>query len=150
MKKFSEERITAYPAFIEKVNAKGNFKSHCEEMAICLPALDNLRNGKAITNNTAQKIAEHYKTTYKKAFKIEITRSPLSGAYVNKVNTCLSAIFTALIKADVITKNPCKNSERPENSSKTGSYLDNRQIPLFLETLNHVDINSGVKMCILC
>jgi len=69
------------------------------------------------------------------------------SANVSKITYTLSALFTACIKNDVLDKNPVANATKPRIGEKDiPAYLDNTQIPIFLDALNEVDIDNSVRV----
>jgi integrase len=70
----------------------------------------------------------------------------LDNSTIKRISTCLSGIFTALVKSGVLTVNPCKNAEKPRQDEKNPAYLDNLQTPLFVDTLAAVPLDDDMRL----
>ena len=75
---------------------------------------------------------------------------PLSASYVSKITYTLSALFTSCVKNGILDKNPLANATKPRIGEKdVPAYLDNTQIPIFLDALDELDIESSVRVSVM-
>jgi integrase len=133
-------RLYPKPVFAEKLNTL-NAKKDSKQLNVSPTTLYRTRKaGKSTSRDTAQKLAAYYGLEVGQAFEYKREPSPLSPVTVNRIAVTISAIFTSLVKAEVLIKNPVTNATKPETGEmKRGAYIDSSQLPLFinaLETLN--------------
>ncbi|MCL2565607.1 MAG: site-specific integrase [Defluviitaleaceae bacterium] len=146
----------AKPEFIELMHEKkpartaGGFNLVAREIGI---GVDNtfirIRKGENCEKHIAEKVARYYGLPLSQAFDKKLDVKPLSASYVSKITYTLSALFSACIKNGAIETNPVANATKPRIGEKDiPAYLDNRQIPIFLETLNELSIDNSIKVAL--
>ena len=109
-----------------------------------------VRNGKNCSKETAQKVAKYYGVPLLTAFEEKIDIKPLSADYVSKITYTLSALFTACVKNGILLQNPVINATKPRIGEKdTPPYLDNTQIPIFLNALSELDIDNSIRVVLV-
>ena len=147
---------TATPEFIENVaNMRSNrpLWDFLVEIGISENAYYRLRNPKHETPvRIAEKISSHFDVPLEKAFSKTITQSPLSAGMVSSIAYTLSALLSALVRADVLTRNPVDNATKPRvGEAERGAYLDTEQLPIFQAALDGVkdgDVRIALTLCL--
>jgi integrase len=143
---------TAKPSLVDKINTKGSIKQIAADIGISRQALYDVRDCKCKqTKTTAQKIADYFSVPLNKAFSKEEIRSPLAPSTVERIYTSFSGLFAACMKQDIIGKNPCTNAERPTIEESTAVFLDDVQLPVFLDELQTVkrdNVRIGLTLCL--
>jgi integrase len=129
----------------------GGFNKVARELNI---GVDNtfvrVRRGDNCEKKIADKIAKYYGFSLSSAFEKKIEVKPLSATYVNRLACTLSALFTACVKNGVLLQNPVANAIKPRIGEKDiPPYLDNTQIPIFLNALNEINIENNVRVAII-
>ena len=108
-----------------------------------------LRRGNNCDKEIAQKVAKYYGVPLLTAFEKKVEFKPLSAAYVSKITYTLSALFTACVKNGVLLQNPVANASKPRiGEMDIPAYLDNIQIPIFLNALNDPDIDASSRIAL--
>jgi integrase len=148
--------VTVYiplPSFIETVKAGSNGKVYptAAEIGIGENTLCRVRAGKTVTGQTATRTAEFFNVSLDTAFECREETKPLKATFVNRISTQLSALFTALVKNEVLAKNPVLAATKPRvGEQERGAFLDNAQLPVFLRALDDL-ANDDVRVCLsLC
>lgn len=147
-------KYSAKPEFIKLMYDKkpdrqaGGFNLIARELGI---GVDNtfvrVRNGENCNKEIAEKVAKYYGLTLLTAFEKKVEEKPLSAEYVSKITYTLSALFTACVKNGVLLQNPVINATKPRIGEKdTPAYLDNINIPIFLDALNEIDIDNSIRV----
>lgn len=149
-------KYAAKPEFIELMYAKkpdriaGGFNLVARELGI---GVDNtfvrVRRGENCNKEIAEKVAKYYGQTLLGAFEQKVDVKPLSAEYVSKITYTLSALFTACVKNGVLLQNPVINATKPRIGEKdTPAYLDNTNIPIFLDALGELDIDNSIRVAL--
>lgn len=147
----------AKPEFIELIHQSkpdrkaGGFNLVARELNI---SPDNtfirIRQGKNCNKEIAEKVAKYYNQTLLSAFEKTNGEKSLSASYVEKINYTLSALFKACIKNGILASNPVANATKPRVGEKdVPPYLDNKQIPVFLNALNMLDVDNSIKVTLI-
>lgn len=150
-------KYAAKQEFIQLMHEKkpdrqaGGFNLVAREIGI---SADNtfirVRQGKNCNKEIAEKVAKYYGQTLLGAFEQKIDVKPLSADYVSKITYTLSALFTACVKNGVLTQNPVINATKPRIGEKdTPAYLDNTNIPIFLEALEELEIDNSIRVSLI-
>ncbi|MCL2835301.1 MAG: site-specific integrase [Defluviitaleaceae bacterium] len=106
-----------------------------------------VRYGENCDKEIAEKVAKYYGVPLLTAFEKKTTTKPLSALYVSKITYTLSALFTACVKNGVLFQNPVMNATKPRIGEKDiPAYLDNTQIPIFLDALGELDIDNSIRV----
>lgn len=126
----------------------GGFNSIARELGI---GVDNtfvrVRRGDSCDKEIAVKVAKYFDVPLLSAFEKKIYVKPLSASYVSKITYTLSALFMACVKNNVLDINPVKNATKPHIGEKDiPAYLDNVNIPIFLDALNELDIDNSIRV----
>ncbi len=149
-------KYAAKPEFIELMYAKkpdrkaGGFNLVARELGI---GVDNtfvrVRRGENCNKEIAEKVAKYYGQPLLGAFEQKVDVKPLSAEYVSKITYTLSALFTACVKNGVLLQNPVINATKPRIGEKdTPAYLDNTNIPIFLDALGELDIDNSIRVAL--
>jgi integrase len=144
----------ARPEFIALMHEKkpsrtaGGFNLVARELGI---GVDNtfvrVRRGDNCDRETEEKVAKYFGVSLLTAFEKKTDVKPLSAAYVNKIAYTLSALFSACVKNGVLLQNPVANATKPRiGEQDIPAYLDNSQIPIFLDALNALDIDNSIRV----
>lgn len=148
---------TARPEFIELMyenkpsREAGGFNFVARELGI---GVDNtfvrIRRGGNCSKEIAEKIAKYYGVPLPSAFEKKSNIKSLSPSYVSKITYTLSALFTACVKNGILLKNPVENATKPRIGERDiPAYLDNRQIPIFLDALNVLNVDNSVRVALM-
>jgi len=146
----------AKPEFIELMydkkpnRAAGGFNLVARELGI---GVDNtfvrVRKGENCDKEIAVKVAKYFDVPLLTAFDKKIDVKPLSASYVSKITYTLSALFRDCVKNGILTHNPVANATKPRIGEKDiPAYLDNTQIPIFLDALNEIDVENSVRVAL--
>ena len=150
-------RYAAKPEFIQLMHekkpprAKGGFNLIARELNI---SADNtfirVRQGKNCDKQIAEKVAKYYGVPLLTAFEKKTEVKPLSAAYVSSITYKLSALFRACVKNNILLQNPVINATKPRiGEQDIPPYLDNVQIPIFLDELQKLDIDNSVRVSLM-
>lgn len=144
---------TALPSFIEdvaKMRGDRPLQQFLDEIGVSENSYYRLRKPNHETpHHIAVKMCEHFNVPLEKAFIKKKTQGPLSAGMVSSITYTLSAILTALVRADVLTRNPVLNATKPRvGEAKRGAYLDTTQLPVFLAALESIKDDS-VRICLM-
>jgi integrase len=147
---------SAKPEFIQHMNdtkpsiADGGFNGIARELNIGVDnTIRRIRRGGNCEKKIADKIAKYYGVSLSSAFDKKIEVKPLSASYVSRIAYVLSALFTACIKNGILTQNPVSNATKPRiGEMDIPPYLDNTQIPIFLNVLNNSNIDNSIRVAI--
>ena len=143
----------AKPQFIESIKAQtvGSVYPTAARIGLANNTMFRIRSGKTVSEQTATLTAEYFKTDIGVAFERRDIVNPLKATFVNRISTQLSALFTALVKNEVLSKNPVLTATKPRvGEAERGAYLDNAQLPIFLAALESL-ANDSVRVCLsLC
>ena len=128
----------------------GGFNLVARELGI---GVDNtfvrVRRGDSCDKAIAEKVAKYYGVSLGTAFEKKVDTKPLSASYVSKITYTLSALFKACVQNGILEQNPVKNATKPRVGEKDiPAYLDNTQIPIFLDALGVLDIDSSVRVAL--
>lgn len=146
----------AKPEFIALMYEKkpsrtaGGFNKVARDLGI---GVDNtfvrVRRGDSCAKEIAEKVSKYFGSTLGAAFEKKTDVKPLSAAYVSKITYTLSALFTACVKNGILLQNPVANATKPRiGEQDIPAYLDNTQMPIFLDTLNELDIENSVRIAL--
>ncbi|MDR2504611.1 MAG: site-specific integrase [Oscillospiraceae bacterium] len=130
---------------------QGGFNKVARDLGI---GIDNtfvrIRGGKNCDKEVAQKVAKYYGMTISEAFEKKQVKKQLSASYVGKITYTLSALFTTCVKNGILLQNPVANATKPRiGEMDVPAYLEYDQIPVFLDTLNAVNINSSIRISLM-
>jgi integrase len=144
----------ARPAFVEQVNAsipKGKVMDTAPLIGIAMNTFLRVRKFETVNETNAQKTADYYGVPLDKAFERCEGKSPLKATTTNRINTCLSAMFTALVHHDILQKNPCTHATKPRiGEAERGAFLDNFMLGIFAAALENVaDDNTRITLTLL-
>jgi integrase len=143
----------ANPSFIETLKAQtvGKVYPTADKIGIGENTICRVRSGKTVSEQTTTLTAKYFDVPLGTAFERREETEPLKATFVNRISTQLSAFFTALVKNEVLTKNPVITATKPRvGESERGAYLDNIQLSVFLTAL-YIIADDNVKVCLsLC
>jgi integrase len=146
----------AKPEFIELMYEKkpprqaGGFNKVARDIGI---GVDNtfvrVRGGQNCDKEIAVKVAKYFDVPLLTAFEKKFDVKPLSAAYVSKITYTLSALFTACVRNGILLQNPVRNATKPRiGEPDVPAYLDNTQIPIFLDALNELDVENSIRVAL--
>ncbi|MDR1001597.1 MAG: site-specific integrase [Clostridiales bacterium] len=145
----------AKPGFIELMHEKkpswtaGGFNLVARELGINISNFARQRRGGNCDKEIAEKIAKYFGVPLATAFEKKADIKSLSAAYVGRISSTLSALFTACVKNSILLQSPVTNATKPRiGEHDTPAYLDNIQIPIFLDALNDVAIDNSVRVAL--
>ncbi|MDR1605380.1 MAG: site-specific integrase [Gracilibacteraceae bacterium] len=150
---------SAKPEFIKLMYEKkpsrqaGGFNLVARELNI---GVDNtfvrVRRGDNCEKEIAEKVAEYFGVPLAAAFDKKSDEKPLSAGMVRSITYTLSAILTALVRSDVIPRNPVMNATKPRvGEAERGAYLTPEQLPIFqsgLDGLAYDGVRVGLTLCL--
>jgi integrase len=143
----------AAPAFVEIVKAKsgGAARATATKIGVGENTLYRARARKTLLEQTAKLIAEYFCIPFENAFERNDIVRPLKASYINYISSSLSGLFTALVKNEVLTRNPVTAATKPRiGEAKRGAYLNNAQLPIFMSALDGLT-DDDVRVCLtLC
>ena len=144
----------AKPSFIESVKAQtvGIVAPTAPQIGIGYNTFLRVRGGKTVTEQTATLSASYFNTPLDTAFECREVTRPLKATFVNRISTTLSGLFTALVKNEVLARNPVTTATKPRvGEADRGAYLDTAQMALFMSALDNSPVDDSVKVCLsLC
>jgi len=128
----------------------GGFNLVARELGI---GVDNtfvrVRRGENCDKEIATKVAKYYSVPLHTAFEKKVDVKPLSASYVSKITYTLSAFFKVCVENDILPQNPVAKATKPRIGEKdTPAYLDNTQIPIFLDALDRLGIDNSIRVCL--
>ena len=144
----------AKESFIETVKSQtvGVVYPTAAKIGIGENTMLRIRSGKTVTEQTATLTAGYFNTPIDIAFERREITHPLKATFVSRIATSLSALFTALVKNDVLSSNPVLNATKPRvGEMERAAYLNNIQLPVFLDNLHYQITDMSVVVClVLC
>ena len=97
------------------------------ETGISRNTVTRLSKGRGIEKGNAEKIAACLGADFKDYFESDVESRALAESSVSRVKRCLSAIFTAAVKKEIMRRNPCSNTVTIKRSRSVSSWLDEKQ-----------------------
>ena len=117
-----------------------NISSIARETGLSRHTVTRLSQGHGIEKENAEKIAEYLGVRFQDIFITAVEDRTLSESSVSRVKRCLSAIFTAAVKKEIMRRNPCSNTMTLKKKSKTPPvYLDETQALNLIAALDGQD-----------
>jgi integrase len=98
----------------------------------------HIANGGVAVQATCQRICEYLGVPLEMAFEIASENKPLTANTVKGIQANLSAVFTAAVKAEIITTNPLANVDLPQVGEIDRPALTPEQAKTFLSRLSWV------------
>ena len=87
-----------------------------------------LSQGHGIEKENAEKIADCLGVKFDDFFETAVEDRGLAESSVSRIKRCLSAIFTAAVKKEIMRRNPCSNTISLKKKSKApATFLDETQ-----------------------
>jgi integrase len=124
-------------------------KSRMEEQGIASKAtINRIANGSFANYETCQKISDCLGVPFDSAFEISPKSLSLSTNSVKSIQMILSAVFTAAVKAEIISKSPLTNIDLPQAKEINRPVLNQDQARLFISRLADVSNLSARAMII--
>jgi len=147
------------PEFLEIIYARqpsrkeGGFVGIARQLGIGENTFQGVRSGDNCEKAIAEKLSKFYNIPLTEAFDEKPTRNTdgsLSAEFVSKITSTLSAVFTALVNDNVLSENPVRKAKKPRIPEKdTQPYLDDKQMPLFLDALDKLNVYDSVRVSLL-
>ena len=97
------------------------------ETGLSRKTVTRLSQGYGIEKGNAEKIAACLGADFKDYFESDVESRALAESSVSRVKRCLSAIFTAAVKKEIMRRNPCSNTVTIKRSRSVSSWLDEKQ-----------------------
>ena len=117
-----------------------NISSIARDTGLSRHTITRLAQGAGIEKENAEKIAGCLGIRFQDMFDTTVEDRTLSESSVSRVKRCLSAIFTAAVKKEVMRRNPCSNTMTLKKKSKTPAvYLDETQALNLIAALDNQD-----------
>lgn len=117
-----------------------NLSSIARDTGLSRHTVTRLSQGQGIEKENAEKIAACLGICFQDMFVTAVSDRSLSESSVSRVKRCLSAIFTAATKKEVMRRNPCSNTMTLKKKSKTPAvYLDETQALNLIAALDEQD-----------
>lgn len=116
--------------------------------------------GKAISEDSANKIASALGLDTDTVFKVTRTSEPLSAKTIQHHHRLISSILSYAVEQEIIASNPAQKAKAPKVPKKEAAYLDDKQAlqvvealaaaPLKWRTVIMILIYSGMRRGELC
>jgi len=121
-------------SILDKVN-----KSKMErEIKISRTTVARIRDGHNCEKEIAEKVADYLDKRFDDIFIDGIENRALATSSVSRIRRCLSAIFTAAVKKEIIRRNPVSNTESISKARQSAAvYLDEQQAANLLSALEN-------------
>lgn len=117
-----------------------NISSIARETGLSRHTVTRLSQGKGIEKDNAEKIAAYLGVQFQDMFVTAVEDRALSESSVSRVKRCLSAIFTAAVKKEIMRRNPCSNTMTLKKKSKNPPvYLGETQALNLIAALDGQD-----------
>jgi integrase len=104
----------------------------------CKSTTSHIANGGAAMQATCQSICNYLGVPLETAFEVVSENNPLTANTVKGTQANLSAVFTAAVKAEIMTANPLGNVDLPQVGEIDRPVLTPEQAKLFLSRLSDV------------
>ncbi len=101
--------------------------------------VQRLSDGHGIEKENAEKIASTLGVKFNDMFESDVESRALAESSVSRVKRCLSAIFTAAVKKEIMRRNPCSNTVTIKRSRSATSWLDETQALQLVNALDEQD-----------
>lgn len=137
---------------------KDNIKLEADAIGINVAIHRNIRNGKRVKIESAQKVAEYLGLPLETCFTQEKGGKKLSSRTIKHHHDLVSAILETAVEWGIIESNPAKRIRAPKvrrNSKKT-MYYDDKQVaqlllhlegePLKYQTIIYLTIDTGIRL----
>lgn len=126
----------AMPGLEKAVNGSGMTKARlCELAGVGVATLRAAQAGKAVSRESASRIAQALHVPLKEAFAPSGHNRKLSKSTIAHYHRFLSAVFSSAVEWQVIRENPCARVKPPKEERKNVHYLDEKQAAIFLDAL---------------
>ena len=105
-----------------------NLCSLARDTGMSRTTLARLNGGHGIEKENAEKVAAALNVKFPEIFVSDVQDRSLEESTVSRIRRCLSAIFTAAVKKEIMRRNPVSNTVAiKKRSNKPVSYLDEAQ-----------------------
>ena len=108
-----------------------------------------LAKGYTVERDTAEKIAKFLGKKFDDIFIIDEHDKTLSPATVHRCRKTLSAIFSAAVRKEIMTRNPVSKTTPITVPGKAGAFLDEQQAAALLAALESCDFQFKVMITTL-
>ena len=106
------------------------------ETGLSRKTVTRLSQGYGIEKRNAEKIAACLGVDFREYFESDGENRALAESSVSRVKRCLSAIFTAAVKKEIMRRNPCSNTVTIKRSRCVSSWLDEKQALQLISALD--------------
>jgi integrase len=96
-------------------------------------------SGKTVGECSARLIARHFSRDIDELFECVNGSDTLAPSTIHGIRSCVSAIFAAAVKKELLLKNPVARSHIPRCSRAPAAFLDERQAGRLLSSLDRQD-----------
>lgn len=93
-------------------------------------------DGNCMSRDNAQKVADYLGKNFNAVFVDGIESRALAASSVSRIRRCLSAIFAAAVRKEIMRRNPVSNTETIKRGITVKSYLDEQQASALLTALD--------------
>lgn len=107
----------------------------CELAGVGVATLRAAQTGKAVSGESASRIAQALHMPLNQAFAPSGHSRKLSKSTVAHYHRFLSAVLSSAVEWQVIPENPCARVKPPKEERKAVQYLDEKQAAVFLDAL---------------
>ena len=125
---------------LPKGGRNGNSRSDiARETGISRTTINRLVSGKGVERDNAEKIAAYLEVNFNDMFISDVEDRALGVSSVSRIKRCLSAIFTAAVKKEIMRRNPCSNTVSLKRPRSASSFLDEQQALTLITALEEKD-----------
>ena len=125
---------------LPKGNKKGpSISSISRDTGMSRHTVTRLSMGHGIEKKNAEKIAECLGIKFKDMFESDVGSRKLEMSSVARIKRCLSAIFTAAVRKEIMRRNPCWNTVALKRPRAASSWLDENQALDLVTALDEQD-----------
>lgn len=153
--------FVAAPALKKAVDSTGITKAKlCEEAGVSVATLRAAQSGKAVSHESASRIAQALKLPLKEIFAPSGHARKLTKSTIAHYHRFLSSVFSTAVEWQVIPENPCLRVKPPKEGRRNIKYLDEKQAGILLDALQNQQFQrramvatvlySGIRLGELC
>lgn len=117
-----------------------NIVKIAKETGLTRRSVTNCGLGGSIERDGAEKIAAYLNKPFDEMFESSVTDRSLSESSVSRIRRCLSAVFTAAVRKEIMRRNPVSNTvPLSKKACGTVTYLNEEQAVKLVDALDKQD-----------
>ncbi len=142
-------RVKVYYKLKDAHALDGNKKKLSQAGIVSCATPARLAKGYTVEKDTAEKIAKFIGKKFDDVFVIDEHDKALSPATVHRCRKTLSAIFSAAVRKEIMTRNPVSKTTPITIPYRAGAFLDEQQAAALLKALEPCDFQFRVMITTL-